>query len=168
MGLNSRLDAIQAAVLRVKLRYLDQWCEERIERARLYHRLFSATGLVGEEIISLPPLGSGRSHVFNQYVIRVQQRDQLRQHLTEQAIQTAVYYPLHLQPCFSYLGHYKGDFPNSELAASQVLALPMCPELTLEQREVVVQEIKNFYRKYLRFTPPWLYDRELILKSSYH
>ena len=148
VGLNSRLDAIQAAVLRVKLRYLDQWCEQRIERARLYHRLFSATGLFGDKIISLPSLGSGRSHVFNQYVIRVQQRDQLREYLAEQAIQTAVYYPipLHLQPCFSNLGHRMGDFPNSELAASQVLALPMYPELNSEQQELVVKQIAAFYR----------------------
>ncbi len=149
VGLNSRLDAIQAAVLTIKLRHLEQWCDERIERARLYQNLFSATGLVGDEIIGLPPLSSDRSHVFNSYVIRVKQRDELKRFLQERKIQTEIYYPLplHLQPCFVYLDYRRGNFPNAELAASQVLALPMYPELTLEQQEVVVQEIKNFYRK---------------------
>jgi len=148
VGLNSRLDAIQAAVLSVKLRYLDQWCEERIERARTYQSLFQGTGLVGDKIMSLPPVGDGRSHVFNQYVIRLQQRDDLKQYLDKVGIQTAIYYPLplHLQPCFSYLGYQRGDFPNSELVASQVLALPMYPELTSEQQERVVQKITDFYR----------------------
>lgn len=149
VGLNSRLDAIQAAVLMVKLRYIDQWCEERMERARLYHKLFSATALVGEQILSLPAVGNGRSHVFNQYVIRVQRREPLRQYLADRHIQTEVYYPLplHLQPCFADLGYHQGDFPISELASSQVLALPMYPELTSEQQETVVQNIKNFFSK---------------------
>ena len=149
IGLNSRLDAIQAAVLMVKLRHIDQWCEERIERARLYQSLFSATGLVGNQIISLPSLSSGKGHVFNCYVIRVRQRDALKRYLDEQGIQTEIYYPLplHLQPCFSHLGGRRGDFSNSEQAASQVLALPMYPELPLEQQEMVVEEIKNFYRQ---------------------
>lgn len=148
VGLNSRLDAIHAAVLTVKLRHVEQWCQERIRRARLYQKLFSETGLVGKQIIGLPPLDSGKSHVFNYYVIQVKQRDELRQHLRQQGIQSEVYYPLplHLQPCFADLGHKRGDFPNSELAASQVLALPMYPELALKQQGLVVQEIKNFYR----------------------
>ena len=148
IGLNSRLDAIQAAVLMVKLRHIDQWCEERIERARLYQSLFSATGLVGNQIISLPSLSSGKGHVFNCYVIQVRQRDALKRYLDEQGIQTEIYYPLplHLQPCFSHLGGRRGDFPNSEQAASQVLALPMYPELGAEQQELVVQETGNFYR----------------------
>ncbi|MBI3059191.1 MAG: DegT/DnrJ/EryC1/StrS family aminotransferase, partial [Deltaproteobacteria bacterium] len=148
IGLNSRLDAIQAAVLIVKLRHIDQWCEERIERARLYQSLFSATGLVGNQIISLPSLISGKGHVFNCYVIRVRQRDALKRYLDEQGIQTEIYYPLplHLQPCFSHLGGRRGDFPNSEQVASQVLALPMYPELGAEQQELVVQETGNFYR----------------------
>ncbi len=149
VGLNSRLDAIQAAILAVKLRYLDQWCEERIQRAHLYQNLFSGTGLVRDKIISLPAPGNERSHVFNYYVIRVQQRDDLKQYLRGHGIQTEVYYPLplHLQPCFAHLGHRQGDYPNSELATSQVLALPMYPELTSEQQEIVVQKIKDFYRK---------------------
>lgn len=147
-GLNSRLDAIQAAVLSVKLRHLDRWCQERIERARCYQSLFQETGLVGDKIISLPALGEGRSHVFNQYVTRLQRRDELKQHLDQEGIQSAIYYPLplHLQPCFSYLGYQRGDLPNSELVASQVLALPMYPELTSEQQENVVQKIGDFYR----------------------
>lgn len=148
VGLNSRLDAIQAAVLSVKLRHLDQWCQERIERARCYQSLFQETGLVGDKIISLPALGEGRSHVFNQYVTRLQRRDELKQHLDQEGIQSAIYYPLplHLQPCFSYLGYQRGDLPNSESVASQVLALPMYPELTSEQQENVVQKIGDFYR----------------------
>ncbi len=149
VGLNSRLDALQAAILSVKLRYIDQWCEERTQRARFYQSLFSATGLVGDKIVSLPALGDGRSHVFNQYVIRVQQRDGLKQYLDKEGIQTAIYYPLplHLQPCFSYLGYDSRDFPNSELVASQVLALPMFPELTSEHQEAVAQKITEFFRK---------------------
>ena len=149
VGLNSRLDAIQAAVLMVKLRHVDEWCEERIGRARGYQKLFSETGLVGERIIGLPPLSSGKGHVFNYYVIRVEQRDDLRRYLGERGVQTEVYYPLplHLQPCFAHLGYHKGSFPNAELAAAQVLTLPMYPELTPEQQEFVVREIGNFYRK---------------------
>lgn len=149
VGLNSRLDAIQAAVLMVKLRHVDEWCEERIERARRYQKLFSETGLVGEQIIGLPPSSSGKGHVFNYYVIRVEQRDDLWRYLGKRGIQTEVYYPLplHLQPCFAHLGYHKGNFPNAELAAAQVLTLPMYPELTPEQQEVVVWESRNFYRK---------------------
>lgn len=149
VGLNSRLDAIQAAVLMVKLRHVDEWCEERIGRARRYQKLFSETGLVGEQIIGLPPLSSGKGHVFNCYVIRVEQRDDLWRYLGERGVQTEVYYPLplHLQPCFAHLGYHKGSFPNAELAAAQVLTLPMYPELTPEQQEFVVREMRNFYRK---------------------
>lgn len=149
VGLNSRLDALQAAALSVKLRYLDQWCEERIERARRYHSFFSESGLVGDGVLSLPALGVGMSHVFNQYVIRVQRRDELRQHLREQGIQTEVYYPLplHLQPCFAFLGYGRGDFPNSELASTEVLALPIYPELAPESQSLVVQKIRDFFGK---------------------
>ena len=149
VGLNSRLDAIQAAVLRVKLRYIDQWCEERIQRAQLYRNLFLATGLIENEVIRIPALASGRSHVFNYYVIRAQRRDELKSFLAGQEIQTEIYYPLplHLQPCFAHLGYRKGDFPNAELAATEVLALPLYPELTAEQQEMVVRKISEFYRK---------------------
>lgn len=149
VGLNSRLDALQAAVLLVKLRYVEQWCEERIERARFYQSLFLATGLVGEDILNLPNPGDTRSHVFNQYVIRARRRDELKVYLAKHGIKTEVYYPvpLHLQPCFAFLGCGKGDFPHSEQTASEVLALPMYPELTPQQQETVVKRIKDFYRK---------------------
>lgn len=149
IGLNSRLDEIQAAALSVKLRYLDQWCRERIERARTYHSLFSEAGLVGGEILSLPGLGMDGSHVFNYYVIRARRRGDLMHYLRERGIETEIYYPLplHLQPCFGYLGYKKGDLPQAELAAEQLLALPMYPELTEEQQRAVVQRIKDFYRK---------------------
>ncbi len=148
VGLNSRLDAIQAAVLRVKLRHLDRWCEERIERARRYRELFLASGLVGEGILSLPSLGRDRSHVFNHYIIHAWKRDELKAYLRGHGIETEVYYstPLHLQPCFSHLGYQRGDFPKAEAVASQVLALPMCPELTSEEQEFVVEKIIDFYR----------------------
>ncbi|MGH7833689.1 MAG: DegT/DnrJ/EryC1/StrS family aminotransferase, partial [Candidatus Binatia bacterium] len=147
IGLNSRLDAIQARVLEVKLRYLDRWCADRIERARLYQSLFSATGLLDTGLIGLPQVRSDRSHVFNYYVIRAQRRDQLRDYLSSQEIATEIYYPipLHLQPCFAYLGYRKGDFPNAEKLASEVLALPIYPELAAKQQEYVVEKIKQFY-----------------------
>lgn len=149
LGINSRLDSIQAAVLSVKLRYIERWCAERIERARLYQDLFAATGLVGDRIIGLPSLGTGKSHVFNYYVVRVQRRDELRGYLAEHGIQTEVYYPLplHLQPSFAQLGYHTGDLPNAELVSSQVLALPMYPELAPKGQEVVVQKIVDFYRQ---------------------
>ena len=149
VGINSRLDVIQAAVLQVKMRYLDQWCDERIQRADLYHRLLSDTGLIGKQVIAIPPLGEGKDHVFNCYVIRVRRRDDLRRYLRKRGIQTQVYYPLplHLQPCLEHLGYHKGDFPNAELATSQVLAIPMFPELTSQQQEMVIGGIADFYRK---------------------
>jgi len=149
IGINSRLDSIQAAILRVKLRHLDDWCKERIERARIYQQLFSASGLPQNKLISPPSFEEDRGHVFNYYVIRAQQRDRLKQHLKDHGVQTEVYYPLplHLQPCFAHLGYRKGDFPHAEQAAQEVLALPMYPELTTKQQEQVVQKITDFYRK---------------------
>lgn len=149
VGINSRLDVIQAAVLQVKLRYLDRWINERIRCAETYHRLFSETGLVGERVLSLPASGNGKRHIFNYYVIRVQQRDPLKNYLAELGIETQVYYPvpLHLQPCFDYLGYRSGDFPNAELIASQALALPIYPELTTKHQETVVQGIADYFHK---------------------
>jgi dTDP-4-amino-4,6-dideoxygalactose transaminase len=149
IGLNSRLDAIQAATLRVKLRHIDRWCEKRIQRARSYEKLFLATKLVGQELIGTPAIGGARSHVFNYYVIRARRRDELKTYLSKQGIQTEIYYPipLHLQPCFADLGHHKGDFPNAEQAADEVLALPLYPELPVEHQETVVRRIAEFYRK---------------------
>ncbi len=149
IGINSRLDAIQAAVLSVKQRYLDSWCEQRIQRAQTYHQLFSESGLIGDPIIQIPASVTDKSHVFNNYVIRVRGRDDLKRFLADAGIQSEIYYPLplHLQPCFADLGYKEGDFPQAELAAKQVLALPLYPELSLSQQEIVVGTIKEFCRR---------------------
>jgi len=146
-GINSRLDSLQASVLSVKLRYLEAWCEQRIQRAQIYHRLFTESGLLGENTLRIPPQTANRSHVFNNYVVSVRRRDKLKQFLAEQEIQSEVYYPvpLHLQPCFAALGYKKGDFPQAELAAKEVLALPLYPELTPAQQQAVVGTVKEFY-----------------------
>jgi dTDP-4-amino-4,6-dideoxygalactose transaminase len=148
-GLNSRLDSLQAAVLTVKLKYLDSWCAARIARAGAYRQLFTASGLVGNQLPSIPPATTDKSHMFNNYCIRAERRDQLKQYLAEAGIQSEIYYPLplHLQKCFANLGYKLGDFPNAELTAGQVLALPLYPELTLEQQETVVAAIAKFYRR---------------------
>ena len=147
-GLNSRLDSLQAAVLSVKLKFLDTWCEARIARAGTYQQLFMHSGLVGKQVLAIPPATSGKSHVFNNYCIRAERRDQLKQFLAAAGIQSEIYYPvpLHLQKCFADLGYKRGDFPLSEAAATQVLALPLYPELTAEQQETVVTAIAKFYR----------------------
>jgi len=147
VGINSRLDALQAAVLSVKQRYLDHWCDRRIERANIYQRLFTDAGLAGDKVLSLPEAVTDRSHVYNSYVIRAERRDELQRYLAEHGIQTQVYYPspLHLQRCFAPLGYRSGDFPRAELATAQVLAIPIYPELTLEQQETVVRTIAAFY-----------------------
>ena len=148
-GINSRLDSIQAAVLSVKQKYLDSWCDERIERAEAYRRLFMESGLLGNGILSIPGANTDMGHVFNNYVVRAQRRDELRQFLAENGIQSEIYYPvpLHLQKCFAALGHRQGDFPEAELAASQVLALPLYPELTVDQQETVVDRIRAFFQR---------------------
>lgn len=148
IGINSRLDSLQAAVLSVKQKFLEEWCEQRIQRAEMYHLLFGQSGLVGNELIGMPPLSKDKSHVFNNYVIRAQRRDALKQFLAKQGIQSEIYYPLplHLQNCFKDLGYKPGDFPQAELAASQVLALPLYPEITQQQQELIVDKILAFYR----------------------
>jgi dTDP-4-amino-4,6-dideoxygalactose transaminase len=148
-GLNSRLDSLQAAVLSVKLQYLEVWCEARIAHARTYYQMFMDSGLVGNQVLAIPPLPADKSHVFNNYCIRAERRDELKQFLAEAAIQSEIYYPLplHLQKCFANLGYKQGDFPNAELAAGQVLALPLYPELTVMQQETVVATIAKFYRR---------------------
>jgi dTDP-4-amino-4,6-dideoxygalactose transaminase len=147
-GINSRLDSIQAAVLGVKQRHLDEWCAQRIERARIYHRLFTESDLLGtDKIISVPALPKDKTHVFNNYVIRATRRDELKSFLAERGIQSEIYYPLplHLQECFAGLGYKKGDFPVAELAATQVLALPLYPELTRDQQDFTVGAIREFF-----------------------
>ncbi|GJL66099.1 MAG: glutamine--scyllo-inositol aminotransferase [Nitrospirales bacterium] len=145
IGMNSRLDALQAAVLNVKLAYLDQWTEKRRANAQTYERLFGEAGLL--DVITLPVTDSANYHVYNQYTIRTPKRDQLSAHLTEQGIGNKIYYPvpLHLQECYQPLGYEKGQLPVSEQAAQEVLSLPIYSELTTQQIEYVVQTIKQFF-----------------------
>ncbi len=145
VGGNFRLDALQAAVVSVKLKHLDQWTGARQENAAQYRALFDNAGL--SENLELPVEKENR-HIYNQFVIRVpEKRDELREDLKEAGIGTEVYYPvpLHLQDCFSYLGYRPGDFPVAEEAAQETLALPIYPELAVEQQEYVVDTIKAFY-----------------------
>lgn len=146
IGMNSRLDAIQAAVLRVKLPYLDEWSDARRKNAAQYDQLFTDAGLAEE--IGLPLVRPGVRHIFNQYVIRVgDRRDALRDHLKKSGVGSEIYYPvpLHLQECFRYLGYREGDFPEAERAARETLALPVYPELTLDQQTYVVETIRQFF-----------------------
>lgn len=149
VGFNSRLDALQAAVLRVKLRHLDNWANGRREVAQRYHELFAK--YVSDDVIVLPYELEGRHHVFNQFVVRVKdgQRDALKETLGRQKIGSEIYYPvpLHLQKCFASLGHGPGDFPIAEAASRETLALPMYPELGAEAQEHVVRSIARFFRE---------------------
>jgi dTDP-4-amino-4,6-dideoxygalactose transaminase len=154
LGWNSRLDAIQAAILSVKLKYVEGWNKARRQRAARYAQLFAAAGLTsaGEQSenaapIQLPQTLACAHHVFHQFVVRAYRRDELREFLTARKIGTEIYYPipLHLQPCFVYLGYREGDFPQAELAAKEVLALPIFPELTEDEQRWVVKSIADFY-----------------------
>ena len=148
VGLNSRLDSLQAAILRAKLSHLDDWNRLRERAASRYVELFDEAGLSGADgPVILPETRSGFRHTFQEYVIRAEKRDKLRSHLQESGIGCAVYYPipLHLQPCFSGLGHRRGDFPVSETASDTTLALPLYPELTPEAQQEVVTAIRRFY-----------------------
>lgn len=150
VGGNFRLDAVQAAVISAKLPHLDSWSAARRQNAADYERLFNESGLLDGGQISLPFRAwpdVAESHVFNQYVIRAQGRTGLMQHLGEAKIGHAVYYPtpLHLAECFANLGYKPGDMPMAEKAAAEVLAIPIYPELTMEQKERVVQAIKEYY-----------------------
>ena len=146
VGFNSRLDALQAVVLMIKLNYLPQWTELRRQHAAFYEQLFTQAGLIDQVLI--PKEQPGNYHVYNQYVIRVSRRDELRKFLAKEAVGTEVYYPipLHLQPCLKHLGHCPGDFPEAERAAQESLALPVYPELTQDQQAYVVEKIKAFYQ----------------------
>lgn len=147
VGGNFRLDALQAAVLIIKLKHLDPWTEQRINNALRYDRFFTESGLVGKEKIVLPKKVSSR-HVYNQYIIRVKNRDALMRFLSEREIGTEIYYPqpLHLQECFRFLGYREGDFPESEKASRETLALPIYPELSKEQQEFVMGTVAEFFR----------------------
>ena len=150
VGWNSRLDTLQAAVLEVKLRRVEAGNARRRELAGLYNERFTASGLVGKTItdgVVLPFTDPRAEHVFHQYVIRAPRRDALREYLTAHRIGSEVYYPqpLHLQESLQFLGYKKGDFPVSEKAAEEVLALPMYPELRVEELDSVVEAIRRFY-----------------------
>ena len=146
VGINSRLDGFQGAVLRVKLPHLNVWTDTRRNNAANYRRLFTDLGLT--EQIGLPVERESAKHIYNQYVIRVPgRRDELRSFLTEKGIGTDIYYPvpLHLQECFAYLGYARGDMPESEKAALETLALPIYPELRPEQQRYVAESIAGFF-----------------------
>jgi dTDP-4-amino-4,6-dideoxygalactose transaminase len=150
VGWNSRLDSLQAAVLEVKLKHLPQWNQKRRDLAANYDKLFLAAGVVGADTndgVVLPFTDPRAGHVFHQYVIRAPRRDALRQYLTERQIGSEIYYPLplHLQTSLAGLGYKQGDFPVSEKAAAEVLALPMYPELREDEQATVVDAIAAFY-----------------------
>jgi dTDP-4-amino-4,6-dideoxygalactose transaminase len=145
VGINSRLDALQAAVLRVKLRHLDNWTSARQRNAEIYRDLFSTLDV---PVLIPAPAPWQTRHIFNQFVIRAERRDELRDHLSHNGVGTEIYYPLplHLQACFADLGYRKGDFPVSERVADDSLALPVYPELVPDDLAYVVQTIRSFYR----------------------
>jgi len=145
IGGNFRIDELQAAVLNIKLRHLDNWTRARQKNAMFYERAFTAAGLAGK--VRIPQAQTGYRHVWNQYIVRVPRRDELRQFLAENGVGTEIYYPvpLHLQCCFTYLGYKPGDCPESERAANETLALPIFSELQEEQLAYVVACISAFY-----------------------
>ena len=146
IGGNFRLDALQAAVLRVKLPHLERWTSMRQRNAERYQTLFASAGVTDRVI--LPTAPADRRHIFNQYVVRVRERDRVRRFLDDRGIGTEVYYPVpfHLQECFSSRGHRRGDFPQAEAAAGSVLALPIYSELTIEQQSAVVAALVDAVR----------------------
>jgi len=161
VGYNSRLDALQASVLKVKLKYLDKWSEKRRENAMYYNKLFQEAhlspansdceGLGSSDYpVIFPQVAKKRRHIYNQYTIRVQanKRDKLKKFLKEKGIGTAIYYPspLHLQECFRYLGYKEGDFPVAEEMAKEVISLPIYPELSPGMQEYIVEKIKEYFQ----------------------
>lgn len=152
IGGNFRLDTIQAAVLNVKLNYLDNWTKRRQENADRYRALFQQSGLVQMGHVRLPEavyrdVGVKHHHIYNQFVLRVDRRDDLIAHLRKKEIGAEIYYPVpfHLQECFQYLGYKEGDFPESEQAAKETIAIPIYPELTIAQQTEVSEAIASFY-----------------------
>ena len=147
IGGNFRLDALQAAVVDVKLSHLDGWSAKRAENAERYDKLFAETSLVADGAVFLPERVMDR-HVYNQFVVRCRERDGLRDHLKSDGVGCEIYYPvpLHMQECYRHLKHRESDFPESERAAAETLALPIYPELSDEQAAYVVESIASFYR----------------------
>ncbi|MEG1641693.1 MAG: DegT/DnrJ/EryC1/StrS family aminotransferase [Synergistaceae bacterium] len=147
VGINSRLDALQAAILRVRLRHLEEWTEERRLIAERYMLLFAEKSLL--DVVTPPVEAENNRHVYHQYVVKAENRDALQAYLAENGIASRIYYPLslHQQKCFAEFGFKKGDFPVSESLTEEVLALPMFPELLPEEQEYVVEKIAEFYKK---------------------
>jgi len=146
IGINSRLDELQAAILRVKLKYIDKWIEGRRKKAEIYRNLIKEKKL--NEFIECPKEKDGFYHTYHQFTIKVKKdRDALMRYLSENGVSCRVYYPLplHLQESFEYLGYKEGQFPNAEKASKEVLSLPVYPELSLEQQEYIVSKIGDFY-----------------------
>jgi len=141
IGGNFRLDELQAAILLVKLQFLNNWTKKRQNNASIYNNLLEKSKL------KIPYVLPQNIHVYNQYVIRVDRRDELKEYLAKQGIGTEIYYPIpfHLQECFKYLGYKKGQFLQSERASNETIALPIYPELTKDKQEYVVDKIKQFY-----------------------
>jgi dTDP-4-amino-4,6-dideoxygalactose transaminase len=150
IGINSRLGALQAAVLLVKFRYLEEWTTKRLKNAAYYDQLFNEIHYQDLDI-AIPYVQYNNRHIYNQYVIRVPKRDDLRDFLAQEGIGSDVYYPLplHLQECYKELGYGAGDFPHAEQAARGTLALPIYPELTPEQQEYVVSKIEEFFHMFI-------------------
>ena len=142
VGYNSRLDALQAVVLLAKLPHLESWSSARRRNAEYYNDAFK-----GMSDIRTPVIDPANVSIYNQYTLRVSRRDQLQEHLKKKGIGNSIYYPLplHLQPCFSYLGYSEGAFPESEKAAKEVISLPIYPELTTAQLDEVISAVKEFY-----------------------
>jgi dTDP-4-amino-4,6-dideoxygalactose transaminase len=151
IGGNFRLDELQAAILKIKLPHLDGWSSARREAAKFYTREFEQAGLQEKVKVPVEPYAQSgliNHHIYHQYVIRSPQRDELRKHLAEREIETAIYYPLalHQQPCFEYLGYKAGDFPEAERAARETLALPIYPEIAREAQQYVVKCVAEFFK----------------------
>jgi dTDP-4-amino-4,6-dideoxygalactose transaminase/carbonic anhydrase/acetyltransferase-like protein (isoleucine patch superfamily) len=145
VGGNFRIDALQAAVISVKLKYLDKWTEGRQKNAQDYISLLNENGLSAK--IQTPKIREGYRHIFNQFILNVPDRDELIQHLKSKNIGCEIYYPvaLHNQECFTYLGYHDGDFPISEQATKSTIAIPIYPELTMAQKKYIINIIKDFY-----------------------
>jgi len=142
IGINGRLDTLQAAILLVKVKYLDSYIDNRIKLAKNYSEQL-------KDYVRVPEILPDRKHTFNQFTIRTEKRDQLQKYLESNGIPTAIHYPmpLHLQPCFKYLGYEEGEFPVAEKISKEVLSLPMFPEMTEEEQNMVIDTIISFFKK---------------------